>query len=282
MRDSSGTNWLAHFLHGTSALLRLQRPEALILPDAQSVQRRSFFLATRILEISRALIFTAPTFLSRPEWTTALANFWVDQGAALWHPKEALFDALPLIAELSMRASNFCEHVQDLPLSERSVQAKSLGHEGIILRASLQQWWVNTTAWEKDVQYQMCGKAKSDTELLLGCVYYHAISIYLSGTYDYHPHWTCASAPILPRTTIDWHVCEILRLSNKLLTHGVAGFLLFFPLRVAGARAIEDTSRGTILDLLRTTATRGYVVADSFTVDLLQLWTGGELHSLPG
>jgi len=82
---------------------------------------------------------------------------------------------------------------------------------------------------------------------------------------------------MLPRSQIDWHVAEVLRLSQELLASGVSGVLLFFPLRVAGARAIDKESRSTILDLLHTTARRGFIVAEAFTSDLSDLWASQNL-----
>ncbi|KAI8937089.1 hypothetical protein NX059_006305 [Plenodomus lindquistii] len=281
MHDSTGINWLAHFLHGTSTLLRIQRPEALTYLDAHSIQRRSFFLATRIFEISRSLIFSSPTFLSSLEWTTALANFWSTAGAAFWHPKEALFDLLPLIADLSIRGAKFCENAALFPTEEQRAQIEALGSEGFRMRESLQQWWIVASAWNNEFEerFAACGSRKLDEELLMGYIYYHAISIYLSGTYDYHPHWTSDNAPILPYITIKWHVSEILGASYRLLDQGIAGVLLFFPLRVAGARARDMLSRNTILDLLSATSNRGYVVAEAFTTDLSELWAGNSCEA---
>ncbi|KAH9877362.1 hypothetical protein IAQ61_002727 [Plenodomus lingam] len=276
MHDATGTNWLAHFLHGTSTLLRIQRPQTLTYSDAQSIQRRTFFLATRIFEISRSLIFSSPTFLSSPEWTTALANFWANEGATLWHPKEALFDILPLIADLSMRGLGFCKGAAGISFEERSLRIEELGLEGFQMRASLQEWWFVASAWENefgDCFSPHSNLKKPDKELLTGYIYYHAISIYLSGTYDYHPHWTPSSAPILSQSTIEWHVAEILATSHTLLDLGVAGILLFFPLRVAGARATDMQSKTTILDLLQAISDRGYAVAEAIRTDLFEVWS---------
>ncbi|KAF1842503.1 uncharacterized protein K460DRAFT_293380 [Cucurbitaria berberidis CBS 394.84] len=273
MRDSTGTNWLSHFLHGTSTMLRLQRPEALACSDPYSSQRRSFFLATRIFEISRSFIFSSPTFLSTPEWTAALARLWEGEGAALWHPKEALFDMLPQFSDLSIRTIHFCEDADQLPLNARRALIRSLAREGLILQAWLQKWDVDARTWEKVPGH------KPDTELMIGHIYYHATSIYHSGTYDYHPHWTCADAPILPRETINWHASEILRLSHELLAQGVASPLLLYPLRVAGARAKDERSRNDILGLLQMTARRGFVVADAFTDELSELWADNDMSS---
>jgi len=266
MRDSTGTNWLSHFLQGTCTILRLQDPTSLLGPD--SCDRRSFFLATRIFEIARALIYSSATFLSEPAWSEALAHFWQFSGAPLWHPKEALFDLLPRVSDLSLRALEFSEMSAHLPLETGFALSQSLGNEGLLVQALLQQWLENAAMWQRTAP---------DTELLIAQAYYHAISIFLSGTFDYHEPWTrlgAPFAPILTRSQIDQHVCTILHKCQEMLGLGVSGVLLFFPLRVAGARANDPILRSEILSLLNATATRGFAVAGAFQLDLAELWAG--------
>ncbi|EFQ91153.1 hypothetical protein PTT_12083 [Pyrenophora teres f. teres 0-1] len=269
MCDRTGNNWLAHFLHGTCAILRVQQPSSLSGEDQHSTYTRTFFLTTRIFEISRALIYSELTFLSNPEWTDALARLWSGEGAAVWHPKESLFDMLPSISELSIRALCFCNDEAASMSDQMQLQrAQDLGAEGLLLRQMLQEWWEMSNTWQHTSQ-------EFDSELLVGHIYYHAISIYHSGTYDYHIHWTqpgSPNAPVLARSEIDWHTREILRLSRELLAYGVAGVLLFFPLRVAGARVQSSREREDILGLLNVVVQRGYVVGDSITSDLAELW----------
>ena len=270
MCDPSGNNWLSHFLHGTCAILRLQHPSSLACQDQYNMYTRTFFLTTRIFEISRSLIYSEPTFLSDPVWTDALARLWSAEGAAVWHPKEALFDMLPSISELSIRALRFCD-VEAASMTDgmRFHRAQDLGAEGLLLRQMLQEWWEMSNTWQHT-------SLKPDSELLVGHIYYHAISIFHSGTYDYHVHWIqpdSPNAPILTRSKIDWHTHNILRLSRELLACGVAGVLLFFPLRVAGARVQSSREREDILDLLHAVVQRGYVVADAITSDLEELWS---------
>jgi hypothetical protein len=268
MCDASGTNWLSHFLHGTCTILRLQHPSCLALTDEKSTRKRTFFLSARIFEISRALIYSEPTFLSEPAWTSALADLWSGEGAAFWHPKEALFDMLPSFSELSIRAIQYCaseaEHLSEKVQTE---QAQYLAAEGLLLQQSLHEWWDGSNVWQS-------ASGALDPELLVAHVYYHAVSIYLSGTYDYHVHWTkptAPRAPILPRTQIEWHTHEILRLSRELLVTGIVGVLLFFPLRVAGARVRTTHDMKEILTLFHIVLQRGYAVADALTADLLEL-----------
>lgn len=279
MRDSTGANWLSHFLHGTCTILRLQRPGNL-LACVNNGQRRAFFLATRIFEIARSLIYSSPTFLSDSEWVDTLEQLWQDEGAHLWHPKEALFDLLPMISDLSIRAIEFCDSAAQFSPEAKYTMSVSLANEGLILQQILRQWWTETADWQRHPQTQhsqLKAQGKPDAELLIAQVYHHAISIYLSGTFDYHVHWTGSNAPCAPMLScsqINQHVSEILLLSHALLAHGVSGIILFFPLRVAGARAVDDQSRNEIMDLLHTTVVRGFVVAEAFKIDLSQLWGG--------
>jgi hypothetical protein len=278
MRDSTGTNWLSHFLHGTCTILRLQHPQSLAWPGEHNTQRRRFFFATRIFEIARSLIYTSVTFLSQPEWIGALAYLREIGDECTWHPKEALFDILPSVSDLGLRSTQFCEDAMQFPLDTQSFMTQSLADEGLILQSALQQWYTETSMWEQvSRSHPGCSASQDqpDTELLTAYAYFHSISIYLSGAYDYHDHWTrpdAPCAPILHQSQIDWHVFEILRISQELLNLGTSGVLLFFPLRVAGARAVDSFSRTTILNLLHTTVRRGFIVAEAFRVDLSELW----------
>lgn len=280
MRDSTGTQWLSHFLHGTCTILRLQKPDSLIQAGIQNSRRRTFFLSTRIFEISRSLIYSSPTFLWEPDWTAAIVKLWDGENIASWHPKEALFDMLPRFSELSIRALQFSMNAAQLPPETQYALAQSLGEEGFCLQEKLQRWWVEAGVWEMPHQNHHATSTtpnQPDTELMISYAYYHATSIYLSGTYDYHAQWTypgAPCAPILTRDEIDWHVSRILYLSYKLMARGISGIFLFFPLRVAGARAVDTFLRNDILGLFRATSKRGFVVADALTIDLSELWAG--------
>ncbi|XP_014552838.1 hypothetical protein COCVIDRAFT_29841 [Bipolaris victoriae FI3] len=270
MRDSSGTDWLSHFLNGTCAILRLQHPAYLLLTNADASHRRNFFFTTRIFEIARALIYSQPTFLSEPEWANALSQWWsCEEGQRLWHPKEALFDMLPHFCDLSLRTLRFAQTEETyLQSSLHHPQAQMLADEGIELQQGLQQWWICAEAWGKDT-------SEVDADLVVARTYYHAMSIYLSGSYDYHKHWNqpgSPPAPILNRSSIEMHMNEILRLGQELLDHGLAGLLLFIPLRIAGARVSYKKDQDLILRLLKTISQRGYAVANAIYIDLVELW----------
>lgn len=272
MRDSTGMDWLSHFLNGTCAILRLQHPADLLLANTGAHHRRDFFFTARIFEIARALIYSQPTFLCEPDWSNVLSQWWSSvEGQGFWHPKEALFDMLPHVCNLSLRTLRFAHTKPPYAQSEIDLaEAERLGEEGIVMQKRLQQWWKSAEAWERDVP-------EVDGDLLVAKSYYHAISIYLSGSYDYHSHWSspgAPQAPILNRLIIEGHMYEILRLSQKLLDHGFAGLLLFIPLRIAGARVANTDDQDAILRMFQTISQRGYAVANAIRADLVELWAG--------
>lgn len=270
MRDVTGTNWLLHFLHGTSTILRVQGPGVLTLPGMKNKQRQAFLFSTRIFEIARALIFTEPTFLAAPEWTNAIELYWAQHPDA-WTPKDALFDILPQFVDLGIRTLRFAAHAEDMPQWELYDLAVPLGEEGLILRSTILQWYSDCTTLES---LTIDGN-KPISGMRIAHAYFHTISIYLDGIFSYHAPFTSESSPsspILHRTEIDAHVERILAISDELLHQGCAGILLFFPLRVAGARARDQSTRSEILRLLQTIMQRGFMVAQSFVEDLNDLW----------
>lgn len=270
MRDHTGENWLAHFLNGTGTLLRLQGPDFLGHQDKRAEHCQTFFFSARIFEISRALIYTRPTFLAAPEWSTAIEAYWT-RHVDTWTPKEILFDMLPRFVDLAMRTLDFVDQaeINERPGPEQDQRASSLAQEGLLLRSVLLHLYMDSL-----LPASLDNQDKS-LEILLASVYYHTISIYLDGVFSYHMPFTAAHAPaspILDRTAIGDHVANILNLSQELLAQGTAGILLFFPLRVAGARASNHGLQTKILILLHTIVQRGFMVASSFVEDLNRLW----------
>jgi hypothetical protein len=97
MYDDTGEGFVKHFLHGTSKILQLRGPEAHL-----SGAGRSFFLAVRIFEICRTLIYSnylEPTFLCQPSWRELTER--IRDESEIWNPKEVLFDLMIDIASLN-------------------------------------------------------------------------------------------------------------------------------------------------------------------------------------
>ena len=270
MRDSTGVNWLAHFLHGTSTMLRLLGPNILTSPNKENTHSQAFFFSARIFELSRALIYTEPTFLSTSEWSAAIEMYWVQNGE-LRTPKEALFDIIPAFGDLGMRVLDFLDGLGTLSLQKQAIFACALAQEGLALRETLLQWHAHSS-----LHLSIEGDASTPSEdILIAHAYYHALSIYVDGTFSYHAPFTSPPAPtcpILDRFSIDAHVLCILSTCQQLLDRRCAGLVLFFPLRVAGARARDSWSQSEIMRLLVLIAQRGFMVAESFIEDLNDLW----------
>lgn len=136
---------------------------------------------------------------------------------------------------------------------------RQLSTEGHQLRASLHDWYERF-------------QERNDSWSILAATYYYAISIYLSGIFDYRPQFDHISSPSLSHKTIQTHVTNILTNLELGLRTNLAGILFFFPLRVAGARAWSTEQKASILGMLKEISSRAFVVADAFVLDLNTLW----------
>jgi hypothetical protein len=117
-----------------------------------------------------------------------------------------------------------------------------LASEGIDLRNALFRWSETFAAWRN-----LDSTHEQDARSTLANIYFHAISIYLSGLFDYRYQFNQILSASLPPDNIQIHVCEILHHTEVAMkTTRLAGILFFFPLRVAGARARTSTQRSAI------------------------------------
>jgi hypothetical protein len=96
MYDVTGEGWVKHILYGTSSILKFRGPEAHLTGSG-----RSFFLAIRLFEICRSLIYSEPSFLSEPKWL-AISNGLMDDKMEI-HPKEDMFDLMLSCSALSCK-----------------------------------------------------------------------------------------------------------------------------------------------------------------------------------
>jgi hypothetical protein len=148
-----------------------------------------------------------------------------------------------------------------------------LASEGIILRTGLYTWLDSFKAW-----LNLDLTREGDPRSTLANIYFHAISIYLSGIFDYRYQFNHIISASLPSEDIQVHVQEILQHTEAALkTTNLAGILFFFPLRVAGARARTSVQRSEILAMLDRISERSFVVAHAFSEDLKALWQPPEL-----
>jgi hypothetical protein len=134
--------------------------------------------------------------------------------------------------------------------------------------------------WQQQVQIQFSSQHKSansliqESELLLSLIYFHAISIYLSGIYDYHPQIFSSTVvlPTLSQSEIDYHLSSIIKLTGYALETNLASLLFFFPLRVAAARSRTTQYRSDVLALLRKVRCKGFAISDFFELEIRALW----------
>jgi hypothetical protein len=264
MYDMSGEGWVRHFLYGTSKILQLFGPERCL-----SNLGRQFFLTIRVFEISRALIFTEETFLSDESWQSLMAQMWGSDTANDWHPKEALFNLMTSCSALGIRSMTLIRSFSDLSQKEQQRQLQAIAADGLDLQLSLHGWGTAATSWWAP------SAPAEDVQMTLSLIFYNAITIYLSGLFDYFPYWheRHILSPIILRSEVEERLQMIMTGVDHALKHtNLAGVLFMFPLRVAGARAKTVEQRSLIEGMLNNISKRGFVVADSFVVDLKQVW----------
>ncbi|KAL2069368.1 hypothetical protein VTL71DRAFT_15706 [Oculimacula yallundae] len=259
MHDITGEGFVKHILYGTSRMLQLRGPQAHL-----KGRGRSFFLTVRIFEISRALTFSEPTFLNEKPWVDLMDKMWLDD-VSDWHPKEKMYDLMLETQGLGEKiwnvvkdGSGFSERLLDEALVE-------FGKEGLVLRRTINDWYTNFVSSSISPE--------SEPWYLLAVIYYHAISIYLTGLFDYRPQFNSIPHPNLSPCIIQSHVCSIISHTKiALTTTNIAGALYVFAIRVAGARAKSVCHKRDIVWMLEEISTRSFVVADSFISDLADLW----------
>lgn len=145
-----------------------------------------------------------------------------------------------------------------------------LAAKGFAIRSSIEKWYITFQD-----QIESNTLLAQDPFTILAEIYYHAISIYLSGLFDYRPQFNQVVTPALPIGTIQSHGnCILSKTERALRTTQLAGIFFFFPLRVAGARAQSARQRSSILIMLKEISARSFVVADAFVSDLNTLWAG--------
>jgi len=151
-------------------------------------------------------------------------------------------------------------------------ELSGMAEEGFIIQRALLSWFQQAFSWP-DVCPDSRAKGPKDSATALSEIYYHAISIFLSGIFDYRSHWNEMPNPALAMSVIENHVSAILTCTEiALQTTNVAGALFLFPLRVAGARVGSSVQKEAIIMMLRAISTGNFVVAGAFVEDLTQLW----------
>lgn len=115
--------------------------------------------------------------------------------------------------------------------------------------------------------------------MALARVFFSAISIYLSGIFQYEiASWSRLQLPTpsLEYATVQSHVETILDLTRACLNKTTLSSLLFlFPLRIAG-RSLKDSQRVRVMELVGEIQSE-FAVAGAIAGDLRVLWSGDRM-----
>jgi hypothetical protein len=115
-------------------------------------------------------------------------------------------------------------------------------------------------------------------DISVAWMYYHALSIYLSGVFDYTLSEVCA-IPSLRDNEITVHLEGILERSDEAIQHSpTSRVFLLLPLRIAGNRCSNWKQCQEVLNRIDTLRDQ-FAVATAFRTELLQIWSSRSLHS---
>ncbi|KOS23404.1 hypothetical protein ESCO_006606 [Escovopsis weberi] len=297
MNEPTGQGWSQHMVHGTARALEASGPAR-----CRSGSGRAFFIQARVFEISRTILFDESSFLTQPAWMRLSREMQNnDKDGDGWRPLDSLLDIMVMCSRLgSVLRSRYVE-IMDLeaPTSDQALkdddrkrvilsrneddgqpaaEARSVYEDGHALREALDGWYAAYGNFENSpgAGDDRC-KGEGDDSTLVSRVFFAAISIYLSGIFDYGI--TCwkqlgLEPPTLDDATIQAHLSGILRSTRHALQQTTLSPLLFlFPLRIAGARARSEWQRERVLELIGTVEKKGgFAAAGAVSMELQEIW----------
>ncbi|OAQ99582.1 hypothetical protein LLEC1_02938 [Akanthomyces lecanii] len=278
MSDNSGRGWLQHMVHGTAKGLAACGPSICNTPTGARM-----FLQTRMFEVCRTIVFNDRSFLTEPAWRKASQRLWSNDGfSEEWRPLDSLVDIMLLCPDLRYRANQFCNAEDDNPSPGVPNEARDIASAGMALRDALNTWHKAHLADEEATESHRDttpGGTTLDDCSLLTRLFWSAISIYLSGEFDYEMHhWTRfgLAVPTFDAETVRGHVATILALTEHALERSSLSPLLFlFPLRIAGARSVRAgrAQRARVLRSLDAISER-FAVGQAIREGLTDAWIG--------
>ncbi|KAG6115649.1 hypothetical protein E4U13_002608 [Claviceps humidiphila] len=301
MNDATGHGWQQHIIHGTCMALQASGPSSF-----RSGAGFTFFTQARVFEVSRTILYNERTFLSEPDWVALSRDLssHVDS-AYTWSPLDSLLDIMVMCSDLRVRAGTFVEQTIYSLNSNITTEAMAISDAGFKLRDILDIWCSAYLHTQPETGHQDDGcffaaqsfpqnahvPASPSSEaadslahqpsILLSHVFYAAISIYLSGVFDYDlPHWDTVGVlvPTLDQQTVAQHVNSILKFTKiGLEKTSLSPVLFLFPLRIAGARSHDAWQRNVVGSLVACVG-KGFAVAGAVEADLIELWDSRALQ----
>ncbi|OJD32480.1 c6 finger domain-containing protein [Diplodia corticola] len=247
MMGGNSENWDRHFLYGTASLLRACGPTAF-----RKGSRKTLFLTLRLFEISRCLIYNQSSFLMDSAWNSLLAMLRDEAGPDGYRNETAL--------DIMLRCSDLCSR---LLRSAPGSNFDDFLEEGACLRAVI----------DMILQGYPEPDPKSPNDLV-SYASLHAVSIYLSGIFDYRLHlFSATPMATLPQYRVKSHVASILNAVEIAVRHTrLCGLLFLFPLRVAAARATDPLEHKRIMDAFKYIGQHGFDIVRLFQQEVQEVW----------
>ncbi|KAK5063030.1 hypothetical protein LTR84_005106 [Exophiala bonariae] len=213
------------------------------------------------------MLFVERSFLATKPWIDFTQEMWLGEHAGEWSPMERLLDIMTLASDLCVRVMEYT-HSNGKSSSEDEIlrTLATFAEEGHRLRSDLYSWEEMAQIWPSSTKY--------NHQMMIAWVFYPAISIYLSGIYDYDRIWEASgiTTPGLPRTEVQQNVGKILdRTALALKGTNVTALVFLFPLRIAGARVTTVEEQENIRTLLAQISC-SFSVANAISSDLGEVW----------
>ncbi|KAL7796775.1 fungal-specific transcription factor domain-containing protein [Trichoderma ceciliae] len=277
INDETGDGWQQHMTHGTAKALEASGPI-----NCRAGPSRKFFVQARIFEVSRTILANESTFLTRPEWMDLSRRMWIGEHGDEWHPLDSLLDIMAMVSKLRVRTAEFIDIQEECPKEDPTPEAQSICSDAFTLREALSSWYISYA--QPVTKLAACNPAEENTSMLLSRIFFSAISIYLSGIFDYEiTHWQYLglTPPTLDEQAVQMHTNTILRLCNFALdTTNLSPLLFLFPLRIAGARSRTQWQREWVTRLVNRIGS-GFAVAAAITAELDYVWEISGLEEAP-
>lgn len=207
------------------------------------------------MEVCRSIFFNSPTFLTAPEWMHMLRRLSVKERM----PLDSLLDIIVMCTSLRVKIETALAGRDALSFEPPSEAMQAVAADGMKLRRAL-------VVWQESYGEPIDARATAvkDEAMLLCHIFFAAVSIYLSGAFDYETeHWDGhdVQIPILSEEEINQHrqdTIDLVVLGMKAST--LSPVLFLFPLHIAGARATSEHDRTRIRVLLEAIGKRFAVV----------------------
>lgn len=173
----------------------------------------------------------------------------------------------------TLRTAKYIDLQEEYTGEELAAKGKSICSDACTLKEALGSWHASYA--QPRIEQAAYNMMEENDSMLLSRLFFAAISIYLSGIFDYeitHWHNIGLMPPTLDEKTVQMHTNAILGLSNLALdTTTLSPLLFLFPLRIAGARSRTRWQRDWVARLV-TRIGREFAVATAISTELSHVW----------